>query len=53
MPEFAAPHLLADPLDTPELPPGDADLPAAGYSQSVDFDPVEELYSWQAPPGLS
>lgn len=49
MPKFAAQHLLADPLDTPELPPGDADLPAAGYSQSVDFDPVEELYSWQAP----
>lgn len=50
MPKFAAQHLLSSPLDTPELPPGNSPVtqnPSDPYYQ--DYDPVRELYSWQAP----
>jgi hypothetical protein len=51
MPKFAAQHLLADPLNTPELPPGDTNLPTTNYQlpTDLDFDPVQDLFSWQAP----
>lgn len=51
MPKFAAQHLLADPLETPELPPGDPYLqpPTSNLQPSDEYDPIRELVSWQAP----
>lgn len=52
MPKFAAQHLLADPLETPELPPGDPNQPStinhSPYTNE-EYDPVRELLTWQAP----
>lgn len=50
MPKFAAQHLLSDPLATPELPPGDPAQPQSPEEYYDDqYDPVQDLFSWQAP----
>ncbi len=52
MPKFAAQHLLSDPLERPELPPGDGTYPQSSgnyYSEDQGYDPVRELFAWQAP----
>ena len=57
MPKFAAQHLLADPLDMPELPPGDVNQPQTSTPPQylpdpdvdAEYDPVRDLLIWQAP----
>lgn len=51
MPKFAAQHLLANPLDTPELPVGQPEFTSEPSYDNYDggYDPVRELFSWQAP----
>src|SRR5438132_1148747 len=51
MPKFAAQHLLSDPMDRPELPPGDYSGSESTINdpQFTDYDPVRDLLSWQAP----
>ncbi len=51
MPKFAAQHLLADPMETPELSSGDfPDIRATiNDPEYSEYDPVRELLTWQAP----